>query len=107
MTNPAPSPESQINAEGERIAKAALGIPDAARVIPFNLEQTAFTVIAHHSGKVDVFGSLPSAEVISGLRQIADALERGPEPTTSDVADAIAQATASLEDARASLEDGE
>ena len=76
-TNPKPVPslEDQITAEGVEIAKAALGIPEHARVIPFDLHAQPLVVILRDTGVVDLFATISRENVIANLRLLADELE--------------------------------
>lgn len=63
---------TKIDGVGADIAKAALGIPDDARVHTFDVSTAALFVVVERDGMAKVNATVPKREAAGMLRHIAD-----------------------------------
>lgn len=63
----------EVDAEGERIAKAAMGIPENARILPVNASAAQLFVHLGADGYVRATASISKRDAAGVLRQVADA----------------------------------
>ncbi|MCC2034217.1 hypothetical protein [Microbacterium allomyrinae] len=75
-TDPIVELAQEIDAEGARIAKAALGLPEEARLMSLNLDDAALFVHYGRDGMVTARSSLSKTNAAAVMRQIADAWEQ-------------------------------